>query len=282
MPDIDNRCIAQSLERIAALLEAQEASTYRVRAYEAAAQTVRGLDRQAADIVRDEGSEALEELPHIGERIAAAITELVATGRLVMLERLEGEAGSEALFASLPGIGPALAHRIHAELDIDTFEQLEMAAHDGRLQHVHGIGPRRARAIRELLASRLGRRGRARRTSGPAPSVELLLAIDAQYRAGVRDKSLPRIAPRRFNPTAERWLPILHVDRDGWHFTALFSNTARAHELGHTRDWVVIYYERDGGEGRATVVTEHHGTLAGQRVVRGREAECAGLVPAGA
>ena len=73
------------------------------------------------------------------------------------------------------------------------------------------------------------------------------------------------------------WLPVLHVEKEGWYFTALFSNTARAHELGKTRDWVVIYYERDGEEDQCTVVTERSGALRGRRVVRGREDECARL-----
>jgi hypothetical protein len=37
----------------------------------------------------------------------------------------------------------------------------------------------------------------------------------------------------------------------------------------------VIYFERDGHEDQCTVVTEHRGPLAGKRVVRGREEECA-------
>jgi hypothetical protein len=41
-----------------------------------------------------------------------------------------------------------------------------------------------------------------------------------------------------------------------------------------TRDWVVLYCERDGHEGQYTVVSERRGPLAGQRVVRGREGEC--------
>ena len=56
---------------------------------------------------------------------------------------------------------------------------------------------------------------------------------------------------------------------------ALFSNTARAHELRKTHDWVVIYFHTDRlGEGQRTVVTETHGALTGWRVVRGREDEC--------
>jgi hypothetical protein len=55
----------------------------------------------------------------------------------------------------------------------------------------------------------------------------------------------------------------------------LFSNSARAHQLGRTADWVVIYFHRDGVvEGRRTVVTEGTGPDRGRRVVRGRESEC--------
>jgi len=89
------------------------------------------------------------------------------------------------------------------------------------------------------------------------------------------DGSLRTIAPKRFNPSGEAWLPVPHAQRGEWHFTALYSNTARAHELGRTRDWVVIYYyDGDHVEGQCTVVTESRGALAGKRVVRGREEEC--------
>ncbi len=85
-----------------------------------------------------------------------------------------------------------------------------------------------------------------------------------------------KIAPRRFNRSAEAWLPILHTERGDWRFTALYSNTPLAHQLGRTRDWVVVYYETDvSPEGQCTVVTETQGPLKGRRVVRGREGEMA-------
>jgi DNA polymerase (family X) len=37
----------------------------------------------------------------------------------------------------------------------------------------------------------------------------------------------------------------------------------------------MIFYEHDQTQGRATVVTEWRGRLAGRRVVRGRERACA-------
>jgi hypothetical protein len=109
-----------------------------------------------------------------------------------------------------------------------------------------------------------------------APSVETLLEIDREYREKARAGLLPRIAPRCFNPDRTPWLPVLHK-RDGpWNFTALFSNTERAHEFHRTYDWVVIFFsDADGDEGQVTVVTERRGDLTGSRVVRGREPECA-------
>jgi putative hydrolase len=135
--------------------------------------------------------------------------------------------------------------------------------------------------VRESLAGRF-RRGPAgpaqRPPPRPAPSneppVSELLAIDEEYRAKAAAKKLPRIAPRRFNPTGEAWLAVLHTHRDDREYTALFSNTARAHEYGTTHDWVVIYRDDDHGDGQWTVVTARFGPLKGRRVIRGREREC--------
>lgn len=105
--------------------------------------------------------------------------------------------------------------------------------------------------------------------------MEALLDVDREYREAAAADRLPKIAPRRFNPNGEAWLPVLHTQRGDWHFTALYSNTARAHELGRTRDWVVIYAaDRDHAERPYTVVTVTAGPMAGRRVVRGRESEC--------
>jgi hypothetical protein len=105
-----------------------------------------------------------------------------------------------------------------------------------------------------------------------------LLDVDREYREGAAAGRLPVVAPRRFNPEGKAWLPILHTSRDGWHFTALFSNTARAHELDRTHDWVIVYFhDNDHREGQRTVVTETHGALHGMRVVRGREKQSAAL-----
>jgi DNA polymerase (family X) len=269
-----NQSIADRLHEAADLLEQQQADPFRVRAYRQAADGVAGLDDDLRDILKREGTEGLEKLPAIGPRIASAIRQMLTTGRWGQLDRLRGTLDPEKLFRVVPGLGAELAHRIHDTLHVDTLEALEIAAHDGRLTSVPGIGPRRAAMIRAGLATMLGR-PRSRRPATKEPSIEAMLDVDREYREKAAAGRLVKIAPRRFNPTGEAWLPVLHTERGDWRFTALFSNTARAHQLQHTRDWVVLYFHTDTqAEGQRTVVTETQGALTGQRVVRGCEAAC--------
>ena len=275
---LNARC-ADRLREAADLLHAQGANPFRVSAYRKAADTIVGLPEELASIIERQGMPGLEALPGVGRGIASALLEMTRTGRWTQLERLRGSADPVQLLTSVPGLGHRLAERIHEELNVDTLEGLELAAHDGRLESVPGVGPRRAAAIRASLQAMLSRsRPRRSATGGSAadePPVSMLLDVDREYRERSAAGTLPTIAPRRFNPSGEAWLPVLHTARDGWHFTALYSNTAQAHQLGRTRDWVVLYfYDDEHVEGQHTVVSETHGPLAGRRVVRGREVEC--------
>jgi len=275
-----NDQIADVLDQIADLLEAQDANPFRVGAYRDAARTVRATGDSVAATVQ-EGEKALQRLPNVGEGIARVIGSYVRSGRSDVLERLKGEVAPGELFTQVPGIGEELARRIADQLDVSTLEELEQAAHDGRLEEVEGFGPQRAENVRVSLAGMLStaaqrRRRRAGGEEEPEgqPSVGTLLDVDAEYRRKAAAGELRKIAPKRFNPEGKAWLPILHTQREGWDFTALYSNTARAHRLEKTDDWVVLYYQRDGEEEQCTVVTETHGPLEGKRVVRGREGEC--------
>jgi putative hydrolase len=105
--------------------------------------------------------------------------------------------------------------------------------------------------------------------------VEEILDVDQEYRQKASEGGLRLIAPRRFNPTGKAWLPVLHTRRADRQYTALYSNSARAHELGTTRDWVVVYRDDDDGHGQWTLITAQFGPMRGKRIIRGREGECA-------
>ena len=280
-----NSEIADILDEIADLLEAEDANPFRIRAYREGADEIRSLDDPVADFVTEHRQGDLTALPKIGEGIAAIIGEYVSSGRSSLLEELKGHKGAEAILSQVSGIGKKLAARIVEELKVETLADLETAAHDGRLAEVEGFGPRRLEGVRAALAGMLSRTAQSRQKDRTAktnqgndeiPSVALLLELDGDYRKRAAKDELHKIAPRRFNPNNETWLPVMHTKRDGWLFTVLFSNTAQAHQLGKTREWVVIFYERNGREHQNTVVTETRGPQKGKRVVRGREAESRG------
>lgn len=269
-----NEQIARRLDELASLLENQGANPFRVNAYRHAATAVAALPEAVSDLYAREGMDGLERIPCIGRRLALAIRSMVETGRLPLLEHLRGEIDPVRLLESVPGIGAIQAERLHHDLGIDTLEELEAAAHDGRLRNVAGLGAKRVAGIVDSLASRLRRVGQAIGSVDASVSVGELLDVDCQYREAVQAHSLPTIAPRRFNPEKVAWLPILHTQRGDRHYTALFSNTARAHRLGTHRDWVILCWDSEAGTHQCTVITCHQGPLEGCRIIRGREKEC--------
>jgi DNA polymerase (family 10) len=281
---VRNELIADALDQLAIMHETRQASRFRINAYRRASFYIRQLDRSIHEIWMEEGRKGLIDLPTIGRSIGSAIEEFIRTGRINATERWEADMTPEKLLGTVPGIGPSLARRLHEELGLNDLEELELAAYDGRLEEMEGFANRRITAIRQHLEVMLGRASRLRRARSLAspqvqdfayddPSVETLLAIDREYRQLAAAGSLPMIAPRRFNPEHQAWLPIFQSEEDGWLFTAMFSNTARAHQLGKTKDWVVIFFEKQGEQKQYTVVTEYQGKHKGKRVVRGREDE---------
>jgi putative hydrolase len=139
-----------------------------------------------------------------------------------------------ALFRSIPTVGRALAERIHDTLHVESLEALENAVRDGQLARVEGLGTKRREAIETWLQQHLDqqrRRPETTRQGDVMPAVKLVLKVDEEYRTKAGAGKLPAITPRRFNPRNKAWLPILHTTYDHWHFTALYSNTARAHNL---------------------------------------------------
>lgn len=274
-----NKRIAQQLLETADLLARRsEGNPYRIRAYRQAAEGLLRLARPIQDIFRDQGEQGIRDALIVGERLAGALREIILNGRLPLLERLRAsKEAAGSVLATVPGLGPVWVNHLRQDLGILTLEDLEAAAYDGRLEHASGMGAKRLAGIRDSLAARLSRvRPQPSGASAPPPVSELL-DVDREYREAAAAGRLRMIAPHRFNPTRAPWLPILRTQRGERRYTALFSNTARAHALGRTKDWVVIYEE--GPSSRSwTVITSRRGQLAGCRIVRGREDECAALL----
>ena len=151
----DNDRVADRLREAAALLRAQGTARYRASAYRRAADAIERLPRDVKSVFEREGVRGLDAIPGVGLGVAAAIAQMLATGRWAELDRLRAATDPRELLRTVPGIGPGLARRIHDELHIDTLEALEAAARDGRLDRVRGLGTRRTAGVRASLGGRL-------------------------------------------------------------------------------------------------------------------------------
>ena len=207
--------------------------------------------------------------------------EILETGRWRLLDRLREDLDPVAAFQTLPGIGPALAAEIHETLDVENLEELEVAANDGRLREVPGIGaqPRRGHPRRPGGDLEEGPRQAPTPAGGRSPKSRPFSRSTESTGARPPPEPSGRSRPAATTPMANGGSRCSVCDAVPGSFTAMFSNSARAHILERTRDWVVISYSGDdGAEGQVTVVTERRGPMASHRVVRGRELRLRGFL----
>lgn len=161
-----NEEVAQLLENIAELLMLKNENPYRIRAYTTAAQNIRALSEDIEEIARQG---RLDDIPGIGEALAAKIQEYLDTGRLRYYEQLKQEVPVAAVdLLEVPGIGPARAHQLYEALGITTISELLQAAQEHKLRDLPGFGPKVEERIAREAASTIARS--QRRTSRPTSS----------------------------------------------------------------------------------------------------------------
>ncbi|MBI2441631.1 MAG: DNA polymerase/3'-5' exonuclease PolX [Lentisphaerae bacterium] len=147
---VHNIEIAQTLNKLADLLEIEGANVFRVRAYRNAARLVESLPRSVADMVA--ANEDLAELPGIGEALALKMKEIVETGHLQALEK-EAKHVPETLsdLMKIPGLGPKRVHEIFEKLKIADLKGLGNAVRTGKLRALAGFAEKTEHKIREYI-----------------------------------------------------------------------------------------------------------------------------------
>lgn len=270
-----NQNLSALMREIADHLQRRGDSPFRVTAFRRASVTFANCERDIESLFAERGVQGLRELPGIGKSIAKVTASFLRQGHSQRLERLRKADAGEGLLCTLPGVGPRIAKRVEQALGDNSLEEVFVATCDGRLRRVPGLGKKRLRAIRESLASRL-QAGSSLPYNIPAHETPIadLLSIDEEYRRKAAEGRLPLTAPRLFNPTGGAWLPVLRTERGGRTFVAHFANSARSHQLGRFREWVVITCETKQAFGQWTVLTAHRGPLLGKRLVMHREQAC--------
>lgn len=143
---MDSRTAAHVLNQIGALLELTGAPRFNSRAYQKAGRAILALG--ADDLAPLLRSGRLKQTPNVGPATIAVIQDLVENGESSLLARLSGETPRGLVqMARVPGLGIAKVRLIHSELGVETLDQLEEAARDGRLAKIRGFGPKTAERV---------------------------------------------------------------------------------------------------------------------------------------
>src|ERR1700692_253373 len=153
---VHNADITAVFTEIAELLEIQGENPFRVRAYRNAARSVGELGRSVQTMIAQ--GEDLKDIPGIDDDRDAKIREISSSGTCAVLQRLRGAlppAITELL--QIPGLGPKRVRALHEELDVQTLEQLERAAREGRVRDLPGFGENTEVHIIESIEARVSK-----------------------------------------------------------------------------------------------------------------------------
>ncbi len=141
-----NSEIAERFGTIVSLLQMKGEKSFTVRAYQRAGRTIERFPRDMDAMVAE--GEDLTEIPGVGKAISDKITELVTTGKMSYLERLEREFPDGVLdLVDIPGLGPKTIVRLWKELDVTSVDALEAAVEDGRVASLPRMGKKSAENI---------------------------------------------------------------------------------------------------------------------------------------
>lgn len=136
---VTNAQIIKKLKEVAALLEIKGESEFRTQAYYKAARSLSGIGRNLAGMVS--AGEDLSKLPGVGSSMAAKIEEIVMTGELGQLKKLNEKYPSSLMdIMHLGQLGPQRTRLLYEKLNIRSLEDLQTAATDGRLHKIRGFG----------------------------------------------------------------------------------------------------------------------------------------------
>ena len=178
-PRETNRALAERFRTAATLLELVDDGPFRIRAHRRVAAALEDLAEEADALHAAGGRRALEAIEGIGKSSAAAVADLLETGRSEALDSLAASVPADvAAMLELPGLGPKTVRQIWRERGIDTLDALARAVDDGTLAELRGVGARTLERIGEGL--------RMREAAARRPALGTAVRVGAALANGLR------------------------------------------------------------------------------------------------
>jgi DNA polymerase (family X) len=156
------------------MLEEGDPQSFRVRAYESAAQAI---SAQATDLGRMTAKE-LQQIEGVGKSTADKIRELLERGKVEKLEALRAKhPRSVVALLRIQGLGPKALKRLRSELGVQSIDDLRRVLAEHKLRALSGFGQKSEQKLAEALA-RLEAQGPMERTpiSVALPLAERIVA----------------------------------------------------------------------------------------------------------
>ncbi len=128
--------VADLLDRLGVLVEANGEDRFKVIAYRRAANVIRNIEEDIEEVWK-RGD--LQEIKYVGEGIAKKIDEYLKTGELRLLEELETKVppGVPGLM-KVQGVGPRTAFTLSHDYGITSVDELKKALESGKLDNEFG------------------------------------------------------------------------------------------------------------------------------------------------
>lgn len=172
---MDNREVAETLERIADILDVLGEIAYKGVAYRRAADQIAHLSEPITEVWK---RGELRSIPGVGEAMEKKISELLSTGRLEYYERLKEKVPMGVLdLLAIPDVGPKTAKLLWEKLGITSIGEAEQAAREGRIRALPGMGARSEQKILEGIEWLRRRSGRIPLADAWPVADEILAAL---------------------------------------------------------------------------------------------------------
>jgi len=146
-----NQEIAKIFYEIAYFLEMENVK-FKPFAYEKAALTLEGLEKDVEEIYKKEGFGGLKKIPGVGESIAKKIEEYLKTGKIKYYEDYKKKypINLDELM-EIEGLGPKRVKVLYEKLGIKNLKELEEAVKSHKIAPLFGFGEKTEKNILEAI-----------------------------------------------------------------------------------------------------------------------------------
>src|SRR5262245_20601825 len=157
-----NQEIAEIFDHMSRVLAFKDKDRFRALAYERAAGSLRGLDRDVIVLAREK---KLEEIPGVGHDLSEMIEEYIETGHIRRCEREMRAVPDELIeMMDIPGLGPKTLALLYEKFRIKSVDDLRRLIEKGSLAKLRGFGDKKIENLRRGIE--LYQSGKQRRRLG--------------------------------------------------------------------------------------------------------------------